>query len=441
MLPSLFHRLLGRGPVRHAAPPPRPARAARAEAAATPLATAAPVGARRPLVSPQGGIAGFEFHLGESTVQRRLGRGSTAAGASTVSLLAAMRLCTQGGLAAFSELPVHWLMQAATADSLLPGMHLALLAAPADQAPATPALVERIGQWRAAGARIGWREGQAPDGLVDTTPDFVVLQGDHGAAAVQAAQRRRPGVPVLALDLPGVDALEAALRAGAQLACCSLVGQAEPADARPLTPQARQLLVLMNQLARDADTTAVVATIKSDVSLSYRLLRQLNSASVGPAGALGSIEQAVALLGRNELYRWVSVLLVRQAPARPASPALQAMALARARLFELMAEACGEPRPGALFTMGLASMLPQLLQTRLPEALSSLQLHPLAEAALMERQGPWCAYLTLAEVLDESDLAEATALCQPFGGLQAVMAMSTHAWIFATRAPADGAAA
>src|SRR5687767_15396909 len=37
-----------------------------------------------------------------------------------------------------------------------------------------------------------------------------------------------------------------------------------------------------------------------------RVLRQLNSAALSPSGAeLGSIEQAVALLGRNELYRWV----------------------------------------------------------------------------------------------------------------------------------------
>lgn len=439
MLPSLIQRLFGRGPVRRAEPPPRPARPVPSGAAAPPVPAAVPIGARRPLVSSHGGIAGFEFHLGERTVQRLLGRASTAAAASTTSLLAAMRLCAHGGLVAFSELPVHWLVLAATPDSLLPGMHFALLPAPADEAPDAPSLHEAIAQWRAAGAQIGWREGQAPDGLAALQPDFIVLAAAGSAAAVRALCQRQPGVPVLALDLASVDALEAALQAGAQLACCSLAGPGEPADARPLTPPTRQLLALMNQLARDADTTAVVAAIKSDVSLSYRLLRQLNSASVGPAGALGSIEQAVALLGRNELYRWVSVLLVRQAPTRPASKALQAMALARARLFELMGEACGEPRPGALFTMGLASMLPQLLQTRLPEALSSLQLHPLAEAALMERRGPWCAYLTLAEVLDESDLAEATALCEPFGGLQAVMAMSTHAWIFATRAPADGA--
>ncbi|MBI5256771.1 MAG: HDOD domain-containing protein [Burkholderiales bacterium] len=401
--------------------------------AATPAAPTGevPVGARRPLVSAHGGIAGFEFHLGDGTLRRLHSRSDpSAATACTTSLLGAMRLCAQGGQVAYCELPAAWLLRATGPDSLVPGMYLAL--ADDERLSDLDLLAERIGQWRASGALIGWRQGGLPALGARVSPDFLTLPGCTGPTAPPA----RPSVPRLALDLPGIDAVEAALAAGARLACCSLANAPEPAEARPLTPQTHRLLTLMNELARDGDTAAVVNAIKSDVSLSYRLLRQLNSAAVSPSGELGSIEQAVALLGRNELYRWVSVMLVRQAPPRPASPALQAMALARARLFELLGEAAGEPQPGALFTMGLASMLPLLLQARMPDALASLQLHPLASQALLERQGPWCAYLTLTEVLDEGDLEEADSLAQPFGGLPALMAMSARAWLFATQAPA-----
>ncbi|HSW06626.1 HDOD domain-containing protein [Aquabacterium sp.] len=438
MLQSLFDRLLGRRPavtaprgtvrVVHAgtAKPP----------AAAPAPSAVPIGARRPLVSTQGGIAGFEFHLGEATLRRLRSRGDPAAAtACASSLLGAMRLCAQNGQAAYGELPASWLTRGSTADPLISGMHLALV--DDDDKADAAVLAQRIALWRGAGAAIGWAQGTAPRFATGLRPDFHTLQARalEPAALLQALRSGAPGVSLIALDLPGIDALEAALAAGVRLACCHIDAGVEPPEARPLTPQTQRLLALMTQLTRDAETPALVAAIKADVSLSYRLLRQLNSASVSPAGELGSIEQAVALLGRNELYRWVSVLLVQQAPARPASAALQAMALARARFFELLAEAQGEARPGALFTLGLASMLPQLLRTRLPDALASLQLHPQAEQALLERQGPWCAYLALAEVLDESDLEEATPLAQAFGGLPAVMAHSARAWMFATRLP------
>ncbi|WP_395700049.1 HDOD domain-containing protein [Aquabacterium sp.] len=442
MLASWFDRLLGRA--RPLAPPPRgsvrsrPGAAAAGGPASVPpdARRSVPVGAHRPLIGPRGQIAGFEFRLGDGMLRRLRGRGDSAAAAASIgSLLGAMRTCAQNGQAAYGEVPAAWLLHATGHESMQANMFLALNDDDVQPAELT-ALLPRLQAWRAAGAQLGWRAGSRV-GTVLPAPDFQVLPtAGLDAAALVAALRANPGgLPLIALDLPGIEALEAALRAGVRLACCHIDSRAEPPEARPLTPQTQRLLKLMNQLARDADTPDLVAAIKADVSLSYRLLRQLNSAAVCASGELGSIEQAVALLGRNELYRWVSVLLVRQAPARPASAALQAMALARARFFELLAEARGEPQPGALFTLGLASMLPLLLQTPLPDALAALQLHPQAALALLERQGPWCAYLALAEVLDESDLEEAAPLAEAFGGLQAVMAQSTRAWAFGTTPP------
>ncbi|NRF68701.1 HDOD domain-containing protein [Aquincola sp. S2] len=439
MLRSWFDRLLGRAP---APPPPRGARrevAAPRATAAAPMLPAA-VGAHRPLVSAQGGIAGFEFRIADAALQRLRGRADpAAASAGTAALLAAMRLTAQRGQVAFCELPLVWLVRAGDDARLQAGMQIALAPADAEDA-AIEGLPTLISGWRASGAAIGWRPDAAPAGLgADARPDFVLLQSDGATAALVDSLRswraRQPALPLIVLDLPGLDALEAVLLAGAALAGCAIDGAGEPKEARALPAQTQQLLRLMNQLAQDADTAEVVKAIKADVGLSYRLLRQLNSAALSPGGAeLGSIEQAVALLGRNELYRWVSVLLVRQAPARPVSSALQSMALARARFFELLAESRGETPAGALFTLGLASMLPQLLQTRLVDALASLQLHRQAAAALLERQGPWVEYLTLAEVLDEGDLVEAAEMAAAYGGLPQVLLLSAKAWLFASSA-------
>ena len=441
MLRSLLDRLLRRPPAR---PAPRgsvrPRKPAVAAAQGEEPGRVA-VGAYRPLISGRGEIAGFEFRIADAALQRLAGRADPmAARAGASSLLAAMRLCAKSGQVAYAEMPLAW-AGLIEGSEWLPGMHAALIAVDdADGAdPAT--LHQALAAWRAAGAAIGWASTGAPPALAAEAPDFLLLPRDDDPTVLMAALRQcreaHPGLALLAPHLPNLAVLEATLQAGITYAACRTDGQPDPREARALPPQARHLLALMSRLARDADTAEVVAAVKADVGLSYRLLRQLNSAAVAPGVELGSIEQAVAMLGRNELYRWVTVLLVRQGPQRPAAPALQAMALARARFFELLAEARGDTPAGALFTLGLASLLPRLLQASMDETLAGLQLHPQAEAALMERQGPWEVYLVLAEMLDEGDLVEAATLAEAFGGLPAVMTLSARAWLFAAGATAS----
>ena len=442
MLRSLLDRLLRRPPSR---PAPRGSLRPRPVAPATATARGdepgrVAVGAYRPLISGRGEIAGFEFRIADAALQRLAGRADPmAARAGASSLLAAMRLCAKAGQVAYAEIPLAW-VGLIEGSEWLPGMHAALVAVDDADGADPGVLHQALAAWRAAGAAVGWASSGAPPALAAEVPDFLLLPRDDDPTVLMAALRqcreRHPGIALLAPHLPNLAVLEATLQAGITYAACRTDGQADPREARALPPQARHLLALMSRLARDADTAEVVTAVKADVGLSYRLLRQLNSAAVAPGVELGSIEQAVAMLGRNELYRWVTVLLVRQGPQRPAAPALQAMALARARFFELLAEARGDTPAGALFTLGLASLLPKLLQASMDEALASLQLHPQAEAALMERQGPWKVYLELAEMLDEGDLVEAATLADAFGGMPAVMSLSARAWLFAASATA-----
>ena len=164
-----------------------------------------------------------------------------------------------------------------------------------------------------------------------------------------------------------------------------------------------------------------------------RLLARINAAAMAPAQTLGSVEQAVALLGRNALYSSVSQLLVLTAPPSLAMQALQSMTLARARLFERLAQQRGEPAPGALFTRGLASMLPALLRAPLADVLAEMPLHPQARLALESRSGPWADWLHLAERLDTGDLASAADLVQRFGGMEVVAAAMAEGWLFAVQ--------
>ena len=155
----------------------------------------------------------------------------------------------------------------------------------------------------------------------------------------------------------------------------------------------------------------------------------LNTAGATPGRVLDSIEQAVMVLGRDALYGWVAQMLVRLSPPRPAAEALQSLALARARMLEMLARRAGAASPGTLYLLGLASMLPTLLQCSVEDAVQSLRLAPTAMDALSRRAGPWEPYLSLVQALETQDMAVAQALGEQFGGLDDVLALWAQAWV------------
>lgn len=426
-LAAMLNALLNRF---RAKPPPPPRQAVARPAAPRPeLPAAAGAGARRPLVSAQGRLAGFEFQIGSVMLGRLQG---PAAAACTSNLLGAMRLCATQGLDALAELPASWLAQAPERD-LSRGMHLLLRADPLfEDVDAICALITRL---RRAGAAVGWSaSGTTAMPRAAGRPDFMPLRPPTTAGAqawtqaLQQAAERWPGMPLVLLELPSVEVMEAVLAPPVAWAACSIGGCAEPARAQALPPHAQRALRLLNRLLHDEDHAAVVDDIKADAALSLRLLQYLNSAGALPDRELDSIDQAVMLLGRDALYRWVAQMLVRMSPPRPAAHALQASALARARLFELLARASHVPNPGGLYLLGLASMLPMLMQCSIDEAAQAMHLPPQALQALRRQGGPWLPYLELVQALEAGDMAGVEALSGPFGGPQAVFAHWAEAW-------------
>ena len=425
MLMSLIGRLFGRKPPPPVAPPP-PKPAPRqnttmfqptSHAPSTLMADAGlsttVVGARRPLVNADGQISGFEFNVTDTLRQRMNGRADDSLlRAHLNALFGSMRLCVQGGHFAFTELPAAWLP--ARIPETAQGHQIALRGL--HEVEDATQLDKTLSAWRRAGAVIGWRITE--QGAPGQRPDFVICDS---AMPPEAPRWVAP-------YLPDVDTLESALRCGAGWAGSAVMIGAEPREAKSLPPAARHLMRLLNKLIRDEDTEQVVGEIKGDAALSVRLLQHLNSAGMSRGTTLVSIEQAVSVLGRDALYHWVSGMLVRMGPPRPAAATLQARALWRARMLEMMARAAKEPQPGSLYLMGLTSVLPMLLQISMADALESMQLPAHAAQALQSRDGPWAVYLSLVEALEKPDMAAAQVLAEPLGGLDAMMSMSANAW-------------
>lgn len=184
--------------------------------------------------------------------------------------------------------------------------------------------------------------------------------------------------------------------------------QAETVSGRRLSPTQAGLIQVINLAARDVDTARLEERIKHEPALAVNLLRIVNSVGFGLGRRITSLRQAITLLGRRQLMRWLQLLLMTpagQAPDAQRQPLLQVAAL-RGRMMEILAER-SHPRQRPLadqaFIAGLMSMMPAALGLPMPEIIAQIDLEAEIVAALDTRAGPLGHLLALIEAYDAED--------------------------------------
>jgi c-di-GMP phosphodiesterase len=161
----------------------------------------------------------------------------------------------------------------------------------------------------------------------------------------------------------------------------------------------------------DPDVKSLAAAIRSDVSVSFRLLSYLNSASFGLRHNIQSIDQAIMMLGWLKLKSWLrAVLLVDMAGSDEVPRELAALSLQRGKFLELLAtnyDYWGF-NPSTLFLMGLFSLMDAILGMPMENVVELLPLDAKLKAAL--RRDPNNEYRPLFELLEFMEDANWQAL-------------------------------
>lgn len=166
-------------------------------------------------------------------------------------------------------------------------------------------------------------------------------------------------------------------------------------------------LQLVQLVATDADTYEIESVFRRDPSLSYHLLRIVNSLAMGTNRQITSFSQAILILGRQQLRRWLNLLLFSARAGDERSAMLLARVAVRARLMELLAKACGRDKAGQdqAFMAGMFSLLGVLFGLPLAEVLQPLKIGDELLAALLEQQGDLGRLLTLVGAAERGDAA------------------------------------
>ena len=248
-----------------------------------------------------------------------------------------------------------------------------------------PGRLGELGAWRAAGCRL-LVEGAPPDGGDHAEKISGVAVEWHGGEPTPPPGGMRG--PHLALGVDAIDDFERCRDAGYHWIAGNY--QLHPAiKAAAANPGRAVMLKLLAQVGADAETAEIEATLKQDQHLSYQLLKMVNSVAFSLDNKIGSFKQAIALLGRRQLQRWVQLLLYgRKAGAEQPNPLMPRAAL-RAGLLEAIATRAGDDKAlhDQAFMVGMFSLLEPLLGQPMATIIQPLNLPEPVTHALLERAG------------------------------------------------------
>ena len=152
----------------------------------------------------------------------------------------------------------------------------------------------------------------------------------------------------------------------------------------------RHYLELMRQVNRPSlSFEELHDVIKQDVSLTFRLLRYLNSAHFGLRTQVKSIKHALVLLGEKEIRKWATLIsLACMGEDKPSE--LLLLALTRARFLERLAPVIDmSDEAQEMFMMGLMSLLDAIADRPLRECLKEMPVTKRLANALLGVRGPY----------------------------------------------------
>jgi c-di-GMP-related signal transduction protein len=175
------------------------------------------------------------------------------------------------------------------------------------------------------------------------------------------------------------------------------------------------LELLRAATAPEFDIEELARKIKHEASLTFRLLRYLNSAAFGLRSEIHSVPHALSLLGERELRKWIAVVSVGVlADGKPGE--LMTVPLVRGRFCELLAPLAGMAEHGNdLFLMGLLSVMDAILDQPLDSILAALPVRSEIKEALLTRAGLYWQLLEIAIAHERADWEKVSALASEMG--------------------------
>ncbi len=156
----------------------------------------------------------------------------------------------------------------------------------------------------------------------------------------------------------------------------------------------------------------LTAIVESDVSMSFKLLKLINSAVFYRSNKIHSINQALVMLGLKELRKWATLIMLDES-CQGKPDELIRLALVRAKIMEML---CGRLKlncdTSEAFLVGLLSLIDVMLDNDMTQILKELPLDDELVVALTDKSNQLGQMLNMIEMYEESEFESFKPLAQ-----------------------------
>jgi len=166
----------------------------------------------------------------------------------------------------------------------------------------------------------------------------------------------------------------------------------------------KSFILILNELFKvDPDFDKISNIIQSDVSLSYKLLRLVNSAAYYKTFEIKSIKQATLMLGIKKLKNWTLLLMLVDAGKNKPAELVRESIIRGCLLESLSKHTPYRNMSSEFFLMGLFSMIGLIMDSPIGELLKDLPLSDFVKDALMGKDNPYKKIYDIALLYEKAD--------------------------------------
>lgn len=215
--------------------------------------------------------------------------------------------------------------------------------------------------------------------------DFQVLKSE-GRRYI-ADKYKRMGVKMLAEKVETQYDYEEALKMGYQLFQGYFFERPVMCKAKSIQTSTYSYLEILKETTNEEpDFNRLAEIIRKDFSLTYKLLRLINSPAFYTVNVVTSINHALTLLGLNEIRKWTTLIMLRDLSSGKPDELVR-VSLVRAIFAEKLAHLLGlKSRETEAFLLGLFSLIDTIMEKPLFEIIEPLPLRNDLKGALMGYQ-------------------------------------------------------
>lgn len=217
-----------------------------------------------------------------------------------------------------------------------------------------------------------------------------------------------PHIKLLAEKVETHEEYNAALELGFELFQGFFFAKPEMVKKKSLSPSQMAVTLLLKETSQpDLNYKKITEIFERDVTLSYKLLRYVNSPVFRRRNEVSSINQAIVILGSKELRRFLGLMFAANInPNKPSE--LINTAMIRAKFFELVCSSLDAPKVTEIaFLVGLLSLIDAILDEEIKVILDYLPLTSDVKTALLEKQGIIGRLIDLVTAIEHADWVNA----------------------------------